>query len=90
MMDKVGKKQQQRYLTFPVTVAPKPTGKKRKKETKLSPKVKAGSQLVATNIQLLEHFPYRRNYTYGRDRSNDPKKKDFPVQTSHVVFFSSI
>jgi hypothetical protein len=83
MMDRVGKKQQQRYLTFPVTIAPKalptlPPGKKRKQETKTSPKVSAGTKLVATNIHLLERFPSRRNYTYGRDRSNDPKKKDFP------------
>jgi hypothetical protein len=65
-------------LTFPVTVAPKPAVKKRKKEAKLSPKVEAGSKLVATNIQLLERFPSRRNYTYGRDKSNDLKKRDLP------------
>jgi hypothetical protein len=81
MMDKVGKKQQQRYLTFPVTVAPQPVSwkpgcKKRKKD--MSPKVKVSSNMVATDIELLDRFPSRRNYTYGRDRSNDPKKKDFP------------
>jgi len=94
MMDDVGHRQQERYMTFPVTlssrspveVVSKPTNKKRKKdtskpspETKPSPLMKGGrSKLVATDIELLERFPSRRNYTFGRDRTNDPKKKDFP------------
>jgi hypothetical protein len=63
MMDDVSKKQQQCYHTFPVTVAPKRTCKKRKKETKLSQKVKDSSMLVATYMKLLEHFPSHHNYT---------------------------
>jgi hypothetical protein len=90
MMDQVGKRQQQRYLTFPATNAPtlkdiaavtknskQPPSKKRK-ETKTSDKIIFSSKLEATSIELLERFPSRRNYTFGRDRTNDTKKQDFP------------
>jgi hypothetical protein len=90
MMDQVGKRQQQHYLTFPVTVAStpsadvpktknsKPKSTKRKKQTKASNKVIVSSKLEATYIELLERSPSRRNYTFGRDITNDAKKEDFP------------
>ena len=103
MMNEVGDRQQQRYLTFPVTVAStpraivpdkpqsakgkkedtkktsKPTSVKRKKETEdASEKVKVISKLEAKGNELIKRFPSRRNYTFGRDRTNDAKKEDFP------------
>jgi hypothetical protein len=77
LMDQVGKRQQQRYLTFPVSHSSTPTAlTKRKKETnRVSDK---RSKLEATDLVLLDHFPSRRNYTFGRDRTNDAKKEDFP------------
>jgi hypothetical protein len=70
MMEQVGGRQQQRYLTFPVTVSstPKESGSK----------ITKTSKLVATGTKLLDRFPARRNYTFGRDRTSDAKKKDFP------------
>jgi hypothetical protein len=90
MMDQVGKRQQQRYLTFPVNVASTSSGSvpraknsqskstQRKKQTKVSDKVLISSKMKATDIELLDRFPSRRNYTFGRDRTNDAKKEDFP------------
>ena len=78
MMDEVGKKQQQRHLTFPATIITKPLSKQPKKETKLGHKIKVRSNLVAKDIELLERFPSRRNYTCGRDRTTDSTKEDFP------------
>jgi hypothetical protein len=70
MVDQVGSRQQERYLTFPVTVAS--TSKENGSKTLKT------SKLVATDTKLLDRFPSRRNYTFGRDRNNDAKKKDFP------------
>jgi hypothetical protein len=108
MMEQVGTRQQQRCLTFPVTITPTPpppasdpsdpkattdpsdpkAKKKRKiinskpsqgkEDTKPSREVKASSNLVAKDVALLEHFPSRRNYPFGRDRTSDSQKQDFP------------
>ena len=78
MMDEVGKKQQQRYLTFPATILPQRSSRKMKNEKMPDQKVKVSSKLVATDTKLLERYPSRRNYTYGRDRTADQTKKDFP------------
>ncbi len=107
MMEQVGTRQQQRYLTFPVTITPTPppasdpsdpkattdpsdpkAKKKRKiinskpsqgkEDTKPSREVKASSNLVAKDVALLEHFPSRRNYPFGRDRTSDSQKQHFP------------
>jgi hypothetical protein len=91
MMDLVGKRQQERYVTFPVTVASTPGDSDSKTENSKpqSARRKAISKLeAADNIklkkleargsQLLDSFPSRRNYTFGRDRTNDDKKEDFP------------
>jgi hypothetical protein len=89
MIDQVGKRQQQRYITFPVTLACTPSdddSKNIKKKTasaksKRENKRKVGdktSKLEASDIVLLDRFPSRRNYTFGRDRTTDAKKEDFP------------
>jgi hypothetical protein len=78
LMDKVGTKQQNRYSTFPVTVPHPPTKKSKKNNGPPQKAVKVRSNLVATDMKLLERFPTRRDYTFGRDRTPDQKKKDFP------------
>jgi hypothetical protein len=82
MMEKVGKRQQERYLTFPVTVSPTPSTdssqNNHKKRKMNNPATKVNSKLVANDICLLELFPLRRNYTFGRDRNGDSNKQDFP------------
>jgi hypothetical protein len=62
LMEATNDRQQDRYLTFPVTI----------------PKNTKARTLVARDNHLLERFPSRRNYTYGRDRSNDLNKAVFP------------
>jgi hypothetical protein len=108
MMDQVGKRQQQRYLTFPVTVAStvpstdtknskthESTTSKKESSTKkrrgmedASEKVKGISKLEAKGTELLKRFPSRKLYTYGRDRTKDAKKDDFPRtnKSCHILF----
>ncbi len=91
MMDDVGKRQQQRYLTFPVTVLPKLSSKKEKKEkTPSSQKVRFSSPLVASDAQLLDRYPSRRNYTCGRIEQPIHPSTTFPAHTSCVACFSGI
>jgi hypothetical protein len=108
MMEEVSKRQQQRYVTFPVTVASSPrevdpdtkniqkphsaatmqkgtkkvsqapAGRRRIESGKASEKARAISKLEAKDNELIARFPSRRNYTYGRDRTNDSNKEDFP------------
>ena len=89
MIDQVGKRQQQRYITLPVTLPSTPTdvdskntkkktaSAKRKGENKRKVSDKT-SKLEAAGMVLLDRFPSRRNYTFGRDRTIDAKKQDFP------------
>ena len=73
------KKKKQRCLTFPVTVLPKISSKKEKKEkTPSSQKVRFSSPLVASDAKLLDRYPSRRNCTCGRDGAADSSKQDFP------------
>ena len=50
--------------------------------------VRGSYKLLAGDQTILKGFPSRRNYTYGRDRSTDAKKKTFLVQPSHVEGYS--
>jgi hypothetical protein len=90
LMEQVGKRQKDRYITFPVTVASNVVNiehqnKNSKKPSTKRKRVDRISKLVAKDKVLLGHYPSRRNYTFGRYRTHDPRK-DFPRTTKSCCF----
>ena len=90
LMEQVGKRQKDRYITFPVTVSSNVVDIEHQNKSSKKPSTKRKrfdriSKLVAKDKVLLEYYPSRRNYTFGRYRTHDPKK-DFPRTTKSCCF----
>jgi hypothetical protein len=89
-MEQVGKRQKERCITFPVAVASNVVDIEHQNKNNKKPSTKRKrfdriSELVAKDKVLLQNYPSRRNYTFGRYRTHD-QKKDFPRTTKSCCF----